>query len=129
MLDINKLTVGELKSLAKLASGLGACDATAERQEDGRAVIVRSRDQGVMFGRLTGIEGTTVHLSDAVQMWRWKAEMGGTLVDCAQFGVDREGCKFSEGSAAVSILNACAIIDCSKEGEKSLSGVCRGDWS
>ena len=128
-MNINELTIGQLKEVAKLASGLGACDGSVAENSDGRVVIVRSRDQGVMFGNLQGVEGASVSLTNAVQMWRWKAAKGGTLVDCATFGVDASKCKFSEGGTATTILNACAILDCTEDGAKSLAAVQGGDWS
>jgi len=128
-MNINELTIGELKQVAKLASGLGACSDAPTNNSDGRVVIVRSRDQGVMYGNLQGINGSTVHLTNAVQMWRWKAKDGGTLVDCAVYGVDAKGCKFSTGAASVSMINACAVIDCEDAGAKSLQAVVGGDWS
>lgn len=95
---------------------------------DGRPVIVRSRDNGVMFGNYASNHGSTVSLTNAVQMWRWKAVKGGTLVDCAEFGVDKSGCKFSHGQAAVTIFGACALIDCSPKAAKSIMAVDGGDW-
>ena len=85
---------------------------------DGRAVIVRSRDAGVQFGYLAGYEGSTVHLTNARQMWSWTAAEGGTLLDCANHGV-RAG-KFSTTCAAVTVIGACAIIDCTEKAVKSL---------
>lgn len=94
-----------------------------------KKVIVRSRDAGVLYGKLVKIKGTTVTLKDAVQMWRWQAATGGTLIDVANSGVNAAGCKFSVKSAKIKVLNACAVIDCTKKAYESLRSVDGGDWS
>ena len=93
-----------------------------------RFVIVRSRDAGVLFGSYEGNDGSTVHLTNAVQMWRWKAKKGGTLVDCAEFGVEEGKCKFSFAKAKITLFDACAIIDCTDAATTSILNVKGGDW-
>lgn len=85
---------------------------------DERPVIVRSRDAGVQFGYLLGYEGSTVHLRDARQMWSWTAAEGGTLLDCATHGV--KAGKFSTTASRVTVIGACAIIDCTDKAVKTL---------
>jgi hypothetical protein len=79
--------------------------------EDGRWVIVRSQAAGVQYGRLDHMDGDTAYLTEARQMWEWMAARGGTLLDCATFGVDPKKCKFSQGPATVIIFGVCAVID------------------
>ena len=126
-MNLDNLTIGEAKAIAAMVSA--APTPSKATTGDGRAVIVRSRDQGVMYGNFAGNDGSTVSLTNAVQMWRWKAKKGGTLADCAEFGVDESGCKFSHGKATVTIFNACALIDCSEVASKSLDSVEGGDFS
>lgn len=95
----------------------------------GRAVIVRSRDAGVLFGEYAGNEGSTVHLRNAVQMWRWKAKEGGTLIDCATFGVVPDFGKYSPAQATVTVFSACAMIDCTDEAAASIRNVTAKDFS
>jgi hypothetical protein len=95
---------------------------------DGRVVIVRSRDAGVLWGNYQGREGANIHLTNAVQMWSWRAAKGGTLVDCAIHGVSEKDCKFSTASATATVFNACALIDCSVDGAASLAKVDGGKW-
>ena len=83
-----------------------------------KKVIVRSRDAGVLYGKLVKVKNSTVTLQDAVQMWRWQAS-----------GVKQAGCKFSVKSAKITVLNACAVIECTKEAYASLQSVEGGDWS
>jgi hypothetical protein len=96
--------------------------------ELGRPVIVRSRDAGVLFGEYAGNDGSTVHLLNARQMWRWHAAEGGTLIDCATEGVIPAKCKFSPSRASVTVFNACALIDCSIKAAASIRSVAGGKW-
>ena len=121
-MDMNKL-----KQAIEIAKML-ECDEPAKSNGDGRYVIVRSRDAGVLFGKFGGNDRDTVHLTDAVQMWSWKAAKGGTLLDCAEYGVDASGCKFSHSKGKVTVFNACALIDCDDIASKSISSVKGGDW-
>lgn len=119
-MNIDNLTIGEAKALAAMFAGAAAQSAPAMIKGDGRKVIVRSRDAGVLFGKLVGYspDGALVHLADARQMWSWAAKSGGTLIDCATVGV--KAGKFSTTTSAATIINACAIIDVSDVAALSL---------
>ncbi len=119
-MDIENLTIGQARKLANLFCKEGTVDAPAE---NGRAVIVRSRDAGVQFGYLQKYEGRTVYLKNARQMWQWKAAQGGSLLDCATYGVTKSGCKFSSPNASVIVFDACAIIDCTDAAVNSIGDV------
>lgn len=115
-MNIDDLTIKQARELAAM---FGApVTAAASAISDERPVIVRSRDAGVQFGYLLGYEGSTVHLRDARQMWSWTAAEGGTLLDCATFGV-KDG-KFSTSASRVTVIGACAIIDCTDKAVKTL---------
>ena len=107
------MTIQNLKDLIEIANALGAAPSTAPAPIGvmGRKVIVRSRDAGVIFGDYAGNDGSTVHLRNGVQMWKWKAAQGISLIDVATYGIDSSGCKFSPASATVTVFNACALID------------------
>lgn len=94
----------------------------------GSPVIVRARDAGVLFGNYAGNDGSTVHLTDAVQMWQWFAVKGGTLVDCAVHGVTPEKCKFSVGHATLTVFNACALIAVEADAAATLRSLEGGKW-
>jgi hypothetical protein len=121
------MNINTLKELISIAGSLDGGQKSVSG--DMRPVIVRSRDAGVLFGNLAATEGNTIHLENAVQMWRWKAAKGGTLLDCAQYGVDASGCKFSEAKGRITIFNACALIDCTIAAAKSIDAVKGGEWS
>ena len=95
---------------------------------EGQKVIVRSRDAGVLYGVLVSNEGSTVVLSQARQMWRWRAAKGGTLIDCAVYGVVAKDCKFSTAAGDVTVFNVCAMILVSSAGAALLDAVAETVW-
>lgn len=86
-------------------------------------VIVRSRDQGVMSGYLVGYEGRSVTLLKARQVWRYDSKF--VLTDFAELGPrDASACKLScEVSGETIMLEACAIIPCTKEGGEAIRSI------
>lgn len=86
-------------------------------------VIVRSRDQGVMSGYLVGYEGRAVTLRKARQVWRYDCKF--VLTDFAELGPrDASKCKLScEVSGDTIMLEACAIIPCTKEGGEQIRAI------
>jgi hypothetical protein len=115
-MNIDNMTYSELKAIAAMFGG--QAPAVSASKPDGRAVIVRSRDAGVQFGYLDRIEGSTVYLTKARQMWSWTAASGGTLLDCATHGV--KAGKFSTFANGVIVIGACAVIDCTNDAVKKL---------
>lgn len=126
------LTIEQALALCNVLNGNcskpAAVAATNVIGEIGRPVIVRSRDAGVLFGEYAGNDGSTVYLRNAVQMWQWFAEKGGTLFDCAVYGVKSDKCKFSEATATATVFNSCTLIDCSEDGAASIRKVGGGKW-
>lgn len=119
--------IAELKNAIALLEKLtGEGDPPASPQnigKIGRKVIVRSRDAGVIYGVYAGGDASAIHISDAVQMWKWEAAQGISLIDVAEFGVKKAGCKFSKAKASVCVFNACALIDVSEDAASSIEGV------
>lgn len=76
----------------------------------GDRVIVRARDAGVLYGKFDGMDGSTIRLRDARQLWKWCAAHGHTLIDVAKHGVKASECKFSPSRGKVTVFNACALI-------------------
>ena len=89
----------------------------------GRKVIARSRDAGVIYGEYAGNDGSTIHLKNGVQMWRWFAAKGISLIDVANHGVKKSECKFSTATATITVFNACALIDVTPEAAESIEAV------
>ena len=130
---MNTLTIEQALALAKILNENSGqpnkLDLNAIENGDGRTVIVRSRDAGVLVGNYHGREGSNIHLKNAVQMWQWKAAKGGTLIDCATFGAAKSGNKFSNSSATLTVFNACTLIDCTDEAVKSLRSIEASTWA
>ncbi|MBG6209263.1 hypothetical protein IWQ49_003934 [Labrenzia sp. EL_126] len=126
-MNIENLTYGDVRKISALVGQ----QTQIEDAEvgDGRPVIVRSRDAGVLFGHFAGRVGSTVKLRNARQMWHWKAAQGGTLIDCAKHGVEIEACKFSVATATAQVFNACTLIDCHMAAAGTIEAVKGGDWS
>lgn len=119
------MNIQTLKDLIEIANVLGQ---TTKETTDavgvvGRKVIVRSHSAGVVFGDYVGNEGSTVHLKNGVQMWKWTAQKGISLIDVATYGVKAADCKFSSASATITIFNACALIDVTDAAAKSIGSV------
>lgn len=136
-MDIDTLTIKEAreaiargKEVEAMLGGNAVPTANASNPKFtvGDYVIVRSRDAGVQFGRYAGNDGSTIHLTDAVQMWKWHAAAGGTLIDCAAAGVIKDNCKFSPSQGRLTVFNACALIACTDEATESLKSVSGGKW-
>ncbi len=122
-MNINDLTIGQAKEIAKLVSCSSEVKGPKNHViEDGRKVIVRSRDAGVLYGTFVSLDGTNVQLKDAIQVWKWKAVKGGTLIDCAEHGIVKSDSKVSSKSSSTLVLGACAIISVSKEAEQTFEG-------
>jgi len=127
-MNIDELTIGELRQVAKLAH---AIDGTSKPQTQTqthipptRKSIVRSRDQGVVYGYVLSVEGRKVVVAEARQMWKWKTPNGFVLIDMATHGVDAPECKFSAPSELpIVMLEACSIIDLTDTSQKSLDAV------
>lgn len=119
------LSAEQVIQIAAIMAGGQKCEAPVATHSKrgvqiGQKVIVRSRDAGVQFGTLDAYEGSTVHLSNARQMWSWTAAEGGTLFDCATHGV--KGGKFSAVAPTVTVIGACAIIKVEAKAVSSLEG-------
>jgi hypothetical protein len=88
-----------------------------------RYAIVRSGNQGVMSGYVVSVEGQSVTLKRARQIWRYDSRF--VLADMAEFGVrNADDCKFStEMSQDAVMLEACGILYCTKVGADSIISV------
>jgi prophage tail gpP-like protein len=85
--------------------------------------IVRSRDQGVMCGYVESINGRTVKLHQARQIWRYDSTF--VLVDVAEHGM-RNASKAQMSVAAsqpVYMLEACGVLTCTKAAADQLIGI------
>ena len=124
-MDINELkkAVSLLEYLSEIKDESQPKKETTNIGVLGRKVIVRSKDAGVIYGEYAGNEGSTVHLKNGIQMWKWFAAKGISLIDVAIYGIKKSECKFSAATATVTIFNACALIDVTEEAASSIESV------
>ncbi|UXU73795.1 MULTISPECIES: DUF6948 domain-containing protein [unclassified Paracoccus (in: a-proteobacteria)] len=120
-MNIDNLTIGEAKRIAAMFGGVQSAPETIG--EIGRKVIVRSRDAGVIYGEYAGSDGSTVHVANGRQLWKWCAAKGISLIDVATYGVNASECKFSDAAATVTVFNACALIDVTATAAASIEAV------
>ena len=115
-----------LKAAITLLEGMGGAAPKSEPQPIGalgRKVIVRSHAAGVIYGEYAGNDGSTVHLKNGRQLWKWRTAKGISLIDLATYGAEELECKFSPASATVTVFNACAMIDATAEAAASIEAV------
>lgn len=91
--------------------------------------IVRSREQGVMCGYVESVNGRTVKLKRARQIWRYDSRF--VLPDLAEFGPrNANNCKFSAPmSQTATMLEACGILECTVTAGEALRSVASQDKS
>lgn len=106
-MNINKLTLGQIKEIKSLLSLGSIYDDKPESPFIGEIVLVRTYSAGVHIGTLENKEGTNVLLSSAHRIWKWSDAF--TLSEVATKGIgpeSRVSCKvdFIELTQAVEII-------------------------
>ena len=81
-MNINDLTIGQAKELAKMFTGV-----TAEKPSPmtGKHCVVRTYSAGVWIGEVVEQAGAEVVLKNALRLWRWSGAF--TLSEVATKGV------------------------------------------
>ncbi len=89
----------------------------------GKYCIVRSRDQGVMAGFVLDIDGRSVKVDRARQLYTWSSSF--VLIELAAKGPrSTSEQRYSvESCAPVLMLEACGIIPCSPQAEAAIIAV------
>lgn len=120
--NIDNLTLGEIKEIAKLAGSLvgGATVSSGSLNTMvGQKVIVRTYASGVHYGELIEKEGKEVILKNARRLWYWKTTNKGiSLSEVALTGLAKD----SKVCAAVDLFwtEAVELIPCTKEAIKNI---------
>ena len=126
-MDINDLTLGQLKEINALMNDKLASSSAQKSADDGLCgmiglpVIIRTYSAGVWFGKLTQKSGNEVILSNARRMYRWWAAESISLSAVALHGIIEDKSKIVEAVPSV-WLEAIEIIPCSEKAAKQLSG-------
>ena len=94
-IDIDSLTVKELRDLTALACSVtGAKKTAAKSPLIGKKVIVRTQNAGVFFGTLAAKHGDEVTLNGARRIWSWQG--ANTLSEMALHGLKVSGSRVGE---------------------------------
>ena len=124
MININDLTIGQVKEIMALAPALAAPSSAQEvglNSMIGQAVIVRCYSAGNWFGTLTQKCKDEVILTNARRLWQWKCLQGTTLSEVATYGIDTEKSRVN-GPVNEVWLQAIEIIPCTPGAAKIIEG-------
>ena len=121
-MNINDLTVGQLKDIAKIAAGLGVCGATqsAPSAAVGKYCIVRTYSAGVFAGEVVSHDGDQVMLKNCRRLWSWTANSGIALSGLAISGL-KSG-KVDTATPEHFLVGAIELIPCSDTAKESING-------
>ena len=119
-MNINELTYGELKEIAKIFGSSDKSD-TGLNDQVGEKVIVRTYSAGAWFGKLTKKSGMQVYLENARRLWRFKCNSGISLSGVALHGVCHSASQIC-APLKRQCLEAIEIIDCTESAIKSIEG-------
>ena len=117
-MNIDNLTYGELKEVAKLFNSASAEEKTLNTFI-GMKVIVRTYSAGVWFGTVEEKSKDEVIISNARRLWKWHAKEGISLSGVANFGIKDEESRIETAVASV-WLQAIELIACTSERIKSI---------
>ena len=120
-MDINSLTLGQLKEVAALfpaSSGSGFY-----QRYIGKKVIVRSRNEGVNFGEVVACDATGIVLKNARRLWYHKPAdtLQSWYEGVANTGVSSDS-RLSASVAEKAIIEQYGITICTDVAIKSIEG-------
>jgi len=111
-MNIDDMTVGELKNLVKMFQGSG----DEESPMIGRHCVVRTYSAGVWLGTVIKKKGANVVLAHARRLWKWKGAF--TLSEVALYGVDNEGSRIAVEVPEVELTQAIELIPTTSSAQK-----------
>ena len=119
-MDINSLTIGQAKELARMfGTDTGTDGGKLDSFAIGETVIIRTYSAGVWCGTLKQKAGKEVILENARRMWKWWCKKSISLSGVAIYGINREKSKITAPVPLV-WLEAIEIIPISGEAMESI---------
>ena len=118
-MNINDLTVGQAKEIAKLFGQQNASAPALDNKMVGKYVIVRCGDAGVHAGTLESHIGRECILTGSRRLWYWKPLTGKWLNAVAKNGL-HEDSKISESVSRIHLTENCEIILCTDSARDSI---------
>jgi hypothetical protein len=124
-MDIENLTIGELKALVRQLPGIFGTASPAPAQTPhpfvGRYVLCRCYSAGVHTGELVSLNGDQAILRNSRRLWSWKAQAGVALSGVAQNGM-ASGCKVDTENSEIALTGVIEVIPCSQAAKESICG-------
>lgn len=123
MMNIDNLTLGEMKQIATLVNSQIArpTQSNAPHPFVGKYVVARCYAAGVHAGVVVSVDGENVILKDSRRLWAWKARDGVALSGVAQNGMRSEG-KVDTLNPEIALTGVCELIPCSVKARESIDG-------
>lgn len=116
-MNINDLTIGQAKELARLVNPTAAPQGCNDML--GTKCIVRTYSAGVWYGTVEKKSGAEVIIKDARRLWSWHAKQGISLSAVATYGLNHD--KSTIPAAIPQVwLEAIELIPCSPDATRSI---------
>ncbi len=124
-IDIEQLTISQIKQLAPLFSQLAPTTAARDSiysRSIGKYVLVRSRNEGINAGFIVAADDTGIVLSEARRIWYHRpADETSWYEGVANSGL-RSDSKISAPVAEKTIVEDYSITVCTPDAQKSIQG-------
>lgn len=124
-IDIDKLTIGELKQLVSLAAQMGLTGVANAPQTPhpfiGKYVICRCHSAGVHAGELVSLDGDKAILRNSRRLWYWKTKEGIALSGVAQNGIANDS-KLDTMNPEIALTGVCEVIPCTDVARSTIDG-------
>ncbi len=116
-MDIDNLTVGQIRQIAALAAGLGVNAHENTKAHPPRPVVVCTDKRGVVFGYCVDVSARPITLTEARMCLYWSVDVGGV------FGLGEKGptkdCKISATLSTLTLEGVTAIFSVDGPAEKA----------
>jgi hypothetical protein len=124
MLNIDDLTVAQIKQVAALANSLGGCATKTSSSHPfvGKYVICRCYSAGVHAGELVSQDGDLVVLKNSRRLWSWRAKSGVALSGVAVHGLEKKDTKVDVILPEIALTGVIETIPCSEIARESING-------
>ena len=124
-MDIEKLTVGELMQIGKLAARITDSwpqepAVTVAHPFVGKYVLCRCYSAGVHCGELVSLDGDRAILRNSRRLWYWKTKSGLALSGVAQHGLAKDS-KVDTLNPEISLTGVIEVIPCSEAARDSIT--------
>ena len=122
MIDINELTIGQIR---EIAASLPVLFGKAQQAGGiaapiiGKYAICRCYSAGVHAGVVVAVDGDNVILRDSRRLWSWQARDGVALSGLAQHGL--RGGKIDTMNPEIYLTGVTEIIPCSDAAKESIA--------